>query len=151
MAVGMSLHEPELGRYLAVRRGKVARGERPVSNRCLLEDVLGIGGSAMPVVQNIKYVRWFLANLDDLAPLLEVPEALRSATLLIDRWEIIKSAGDVVVAVMASFPVETEVRTASESLLRAEVESQGVDWARLVELLPILVRLITLLEQGEQA
>ncbi len=103
----------------------------------------------MPAFTNVKYIRWFLSHVDDLMPLLELPSQLRLATTLTEKWGLLKEAGDLVAGLIESFPIVDTPQAHSVVALQLEVEAQGVVWDKLLELLPVLIRLIILI-QGEQ-
>lgn len=106
----------------------------------------------MPIFQNARYVRWFLAHADELRPLLELPGQLRNAVTLPDKWAVIRDAADRIVSVLDDFP---EVSMASEpsddevSVLQHRVEMQGLPWDQVTQLLPILMQIIRLIREGE--
>lgn len=103
----------------------------------------------MPIFDNVKYVRWFLSHVDQLMPFLELPEQLRTAASLNEKWLLLKEAGDVLVGLIDSFPIGVTTQACSTQALQLEVETQGIPWDALLEFLPILIRLITLI-QGEE-
>jgi hypothetical protein len=147
--LGINLNSVHSKRYLAVRCEKIRRGERPQLLFDLCFPSLSLGDSPMPVIANVKYIRWFLDHIDDLAPLLELPAQLGATSDLFGRWELIKGAGDLLVRLVVSFPLRETSDGISAQEVKMHVEAQGVSWERLLELLPLLVHLISLLEESK--
>ncbi|MCG8449814.1 MAG: hypothetical protein MI725_09580 [Pirellulales bacterium] len=145
---GINLEGTHLERYLAVRAAKIRRGEKPHFR--LLPQLLRNGETTMPLLGNMKYVRWFLSHVDELGPLLDLPEQLRNAASLAEKWKLLKSAGDQLVGLIESFPVEDVPQALSEQVLQKEATTQGIPWDQLMELLPTIIRIIELI-RGEEA
>lgn len=102
----------------------------------------------MPIFKNARYLRWFLAHIDELRPLLDLPDQLREAQSLQERWEIIKAAADRVVLLLDDFPlmsIAAEDSPRELATLQTEIEAQGIAWDKIVQLLPVIVQIIELL------
>lgn len=104
----------------------------------------------MPLFDDMKTIRWFISHLDELAPLFDVPELLRNAVTLQEKWEILKRAGDLLAAVLDAYPVQDAFAAESLRHVQHELEMSGLTWEKLLALLPVLLKLSALLG-GEES
>jgi len=147
--LAVDLKSKQKKRYLAIRARKTRRGENPANSLKLLSVIQNLGEQTMPTFQNVKYVRWFLSHIKELLPLLELPDQLGQASTIQEKWNLIKETGDIVVDVLSEFPLVEASEIHTQQDLELEVEAMGIPWQQLETLLPILIRLISLL-QGEE-
>lgn len=142
--IGIELAEEHRVRYEAIYRRK-KRQAIAGAMRC---KSFSKGGHNVVTSTQLPYLRWLLAHLDELAPLLELPARLAEATSLAEKWKVIKWAGDLVVAVLEDFPggvLVVEDSSAEITVLRQEFEARGIAWEQILELLPLLIEIIDLL------
>lgn len=145
-SLGVDLLPPDRERYEAIRAQKIRRGERPASNACLTVKYLVDRSRGMPASSSVKYLRWFIAHPEKLTSLLALPNQLRRAATQHKKWELLKEAGDLVLRVVEQHPVREVAQVCAMGELRREVETKGISWEKLIDLLPALVDLVDIVQ-----
>jgi transcriptional regulator with XRE-family HTH domain len=150
-ALGIDLRGKQRQRYIQILETKIRAGVRPVSNLMQLHRTAFEKGIPMVAFDRKTYIRWFLGNLDHLFPLVNVLDKLQEATTVREKWEILKWSGEIIVDVIGKVPTRAELRANSMASLEREAEAQGIDWQLLLDALPLIVRIIRLIEESGRA
>src|SRR5688572_7569276 len=98
--------------------------------------------------RGIDYMRWFLRHLDELQPLLSLPDQLRAASVLESKWAILRKSLDTVVQIFADAPLVRSACTVTPDEVHAmhmELEAKGLQWEQVARLVQLLIDLIELL------
>ena len=90
----------------------------------------------------IRYIRWFLANITALKPLLDIPTRLMNATTWVEKIEVIEHLLAIIKPIIGSLPEvallgTTDVATAL-SIEETEVRAQGFDLQQVQELIRLI-------------
>lgn len=108
---------------------------------------------------NVKAIQWLLAHRDVLMKVVEVAKNFSRHTPYIDQWNVIDQIARLLIPVLASEEVKvSEIATADWddyeqhelALLAtgAEVQSLGIDWKQLIEvILPIVLAILDALNK----
>ena len=119
------------------------------------------------IIERFKVVSWLLEHAADAKTLLGLYELFMQATTIAEKWDVLKSIGDEIVAIIDTFPITGEVdhrlvgrgsnEDAEKPGLMAMAESKGigaVDFKTLLEfaqwLLPIIIQLLATLKTPKQ-
>lgn len=118
---------------------------------------------ATGLMDRMKIVRWAIENVKDLPALMEMFELFKEAKTIQERWDILKSVGDLVVDDLASFPLDDNGLFSAASVydpqmgadaeysqsveeISALAEARRINWSKLFELagtvLPVVVELL---------
>ena len=99
--------------------------------------------------QFLGYARWFITHADTLKPLLDIPKRFADNESIVDHWEDVKWAGDLIVPVIGDLPdvVTADYQECAIAMgpLAVDAQAAGVPWAELIRLMPELIRLIQLI------
>ncbi|MCA9184654.1 MAG: hypothetical protein R3E01_10310 [Pirellulaceae bacterium] len=104
------------------------------------------GAIVMNLLTNAKYIRWILDNLDHLRPLLDLPDQLRQAESLRERWYLLRDAADLLFELLATFPIVHVAAELSVEALQLEASQQGLDWNKLLTAAGPIASIVELLE-----
>lgn len=102
----------------------------------------------LPINDILKYARWFLSHVQELAPLLDLPEKLQQATTIEAKIELAIWVLQIIKPVAADFPTDEEIVTLAEDDVKAQAAAAAVDWAKLLALIPVLIQVYKLLRDG---
>lgn len=121
---------------------------------------------AAGLLDRMKIVRWLLENVGDLQVLIGLYDLFQEAQTLADKWDIIKSVGDHIVAVIDTFPVGDNGLFSAASVYQSEpldgvhpegedlaalAEAKAIDFGKIVEvaqfLIPVIAELLVKLRK----
>lgn len=109
---------------------------------------------AAGLLERMKIVRWLLENADDLQVLIGLYDLFTEARTLVDRWDIIKSVGDHIVAVIDTFPVGDNGLFSASCVyigdsgsdetpeLTALAEAKAIDFGKIVDVAQFIIPVI---------